>query len=92
MATEVELGRHFADRLIAEHVSGEDITKEACMAKWWHSDMLKRTADGCLQFFGGYGYSTEYEICMTFLDARVQSIFGGTNEIMKMLVAKQLGL
>jgi acyl-CoA dehydrogenase len=92
MATEVEIGRHFVDRLLVDHVAGKDVLKETCMAKWWHSDMLKRVTDQCLQFFGGYGYMMEYEICMAYLDARVQSIFAGTNEIMKSVVAKQMGL
>jgi acyl-CoA dehydrogenase len=92
MATEIEMGRHFLDRLLADHVAGKDVLKETCMSKWWHSDMLKRVTDECLQFFGGYGYMLEYEISRAFLDARVQSIFAGTNEIMKVVIAKQLGL
>jgi len=92
MATEIEMGRHFLDRLIVDHVAGKDVLKETCMSKFWHSDMLKRVTDQCLQFFGGYGYMTEYEICNAYLDARVQSIFAGTNEIMKSIVAKHLGL
>jgi acyl-CoA dehydrogenase len=92
MATEVEVGRHFLDRLLADHIAGKDVMKETCMSKWWHSDLLKRVADQCLQFFGGYGYMLEYDICGTFLDARVQSIFAGTNEIMKVVIAKQMGL
>ena len=62
------------------------------MSKWWHSDMLKRLTDECLQLHGGYGYMEEYEIAKAYLDARVQSIFAGTNEIMKVVIAKQLGL
>jgi acyl-CoA dehydrogenase len=92
MATEVEIGRHFLDRLLSDHVAGKDVLKETCMSKWWHSDLLKRVTDRCLQFFGGYGYMTEYEICKAYLDARVQTIFAGTNEIMKVVIAKQIGL
>ncbi|MGH7437429.1 MAG: acyl-CoA dehydrogenase family protein [Polyangiaceae bacterium] len=92
MATEIEAGRHFLDRLLADHVAGKDVLKETCMSKWWHSDLLKRVTDECLQFFGGYGYMTEYEICKAYLDARVQTIFAGTNEIMKVVIAKQMGL
>jgi acyl-CoA dehydrogenase len=92
MATEIEIGRHFLDRLLADHVAGKDVLKETCMSKWWHSDLVKRVTDQCLQFFGGYGYMLEYEICQAFLDARVQSIFAGTNEIMKIVIAKQMGL
>jgi acyl-CoA dehydrogenase len=92
MATEIEIGRHFLDRLLADHVAGKDVLKETCMSKWWHSDLLKRVTDQCLQFFGGYGYMVEYPISKAFLDARVQSIFAGTNEIMKIVIAKQMGL
>jgi acyl-CoA dehydrogenase len=92
MATEVEIGRHFLDRLLADHIAGKDVLKETCMSKWWHSDMLMRVTDQCLQFFGGYGYMLEYEICKAFMDARVQSIFAGTNEIMKLVIARQMGL
>ena len=92
LATEIEIGRHFLDRLLADHIAGKDVLKETCMSKWWHSDLLKRVTDQCLQFFGGYGYMLEYEICKSFLDARVQSIFAGTNEIMKVVIARQLGL
>jgi acyl-CoA dehydrogenase len=92
IATEIELGRHFLDRLIADHCAGKNVVKETCMAKWWHSDMQKRIVDECLQFFGGYGYMLEYEIAKAYLDARVSPIFAGTNEIMKTIIAKQIGL
>ncbi|HEX2679635.1 MAG TPA: acyl-CoA dehydrogenase family protein [Polyangiales bacterium] len=92
MATEIEMGRHFLDRLLGDHVAGKNVLQETCMSKWWHSDMLKRVTDQCLQFYGGYGYMEEYEISKAYLDARVQSIFAGTNEIMKVVIAKQMGL
>ena len=92
LATEIEIGRHFLDRLLADHVAGKDVLKETCMSKWWHSDLLKRVTDQCLQFHGGYGYMEEYEISKAFLDSRVQSIFAGANEIMKVIIAKQMGL
>jgi acyl-CoA dehydrogenase len=92
MATEIEVGRHFLDRLLADHMAGKSVLKETCMSKWWHSDLLKRVTDQCLQFFGGYGYMMEFEICRAYLDARVQTIFAGTNEIMKVVIAKQMGL
>ncbi len=92
MATEIELGRVFIDRLIREHIAGVSIIKETCMAKWWCTEMLKRTIDQCLQFFGGYGYMLEYPIAQAYLDARVQTIFAGTTEIMKEIIGKQMGL
>jgi acyl-CoA dehydrogenase len=91
-ATEIELGRHFLDRLIADHIAGKSVVKETTMAKWWHSAMLNRVTNECLQFFGGYGYMLEYEIAKAFLDAREQTIFAGTNEIMKTIIARQMEL
>jgi acyl-CoA dehydrogenase len=91
-ATEVEVGRAFLDKLIAEHVSGAYLVKECSMAKLWQTEMLGRVVDKCLQFFGGYGYMLEYPITRAYMDARVQRIFAGTNEIMKVIIAKQIGL
>jgi acyl-CoA dehydrogenase len=91
-ATEVEVGRAFIDKLVAEHVAGKHLVKECSMAKLWQTEMLGRVADRCLQLFGGYGYMLEYPVTRAFMDARVQRIFAGTNEIMKVIIAKQLGL
>ena len=91
-ATEVEVGRVFLDRLIAEHVAGEYLVKECSMANLWQSEMLQRVVDACLQMYGGYGYMLEYPIARAYMDARVQRIFAGTNEIMKIIIAKQMGL
>ena len=90
MATEAHIGRVFVDRCITEHVAGNLSTTEASMAKWWASDLLKRTVDRCVQLHGGYGYMLEYPIAKAFVDARVQSIFGGTNEIMKEIIGRNL--
>ncbi|MCA9652921.1 MAG: acyl-CoA dehydrogenase family protein [Myxococcales bacterium] len=91
-ATEVEVGRAFLDRLITEHMAGQMLIKECSMAKLWHSEMLGRVTDACLQLFGGYGYMLEYPVTRAFMDARVQRIYAGTSEIMKVIIAKQLGL
>jgi acyl-CoA dehydrogenase len=91
-ATQIEVGRAFLDRLVAEHVSGAHLVKECSMAKLWQTEMLGRVADACLQMFGGYGYMLEYPVTRAFMDARVQRIYAGTNEIMKVIIAKQLGL
>jgi alkylation response protein AidB-like acyl-CoA dehydrogenase len=88
IATEAQIARVFVDRCISEHVRGELSVTDAAMAKWWCSDLLKRTVDRCVQLHGGYGYMLEYPIAKAFLDARVQSIFGGTNEIMKEIVGR----
>jgi len=92
IATEIEIGRTFIDRLITEHVAGNSIVKEVSMAKWWITELLKRTCDEVLQFHGGYGYMMEYPIARDYLDARVQTIFAGTTEVMKLIIAKQMGL
>jgi acyl-CoA dehydrogenase len=91
-ATEIEVGRAFLDRLIAEHTAGKHLVKECSMAKLWQTEMGQRVVDTCLQFFGGYGYMLEYPVTRAYMDARVQRIFAGTNEIMKIIIAKQMGL
>ncbi|MCC6648287.1 MAG: acyl-CoA dehydrogenase family protein [Polyangiaceae bacterium] len=91
-ATEIEVGRAFIDRLIVEHARGEYLVKECSMAKLWQTEMASRVVDTCLQFFGGYGYMLEYPVARAYMDARVQKIFAGTNEIMKIIIAKQMGL
>ena len=91
-ATKVEVGRAFLDRLTAEHMAGKYLVKECSMAKLWQTDMLNEVVDECLQLFGGYGYMLEYPIARAYMDARVQRIYAGTNEIMKVIIAKQMGL
>jgi acyl-CoA dehydrogenase len=88
----VEVGRAYVDKVIAEHVAGKYLVKECSIAKFWTTDMAQEVVDTCLQFFGGYGYMLEYPVTRAFMDARVQRIYAGTNEIMKVIVAKQLGL
>lgn len=88
MSTEVSVTRAFVDRCISEHVAGKLSVDDAAKAKWWASDMLKRIVDRGVQLHGGYGYMLEYPIARAYLDARVQSIFGGTNEIMKEIIGR----
>ena len=88
----VEVGRAYVDKVVAEHVAGKQLVKECSIAKFWTTDMAQEVIDTCLQFFGGYGYMLEYPVTRAFMDARVQRIYAGTNEIMKVIVAKQLGL
>lgn len=92
MATEIEIGRSFLDHLIAEHLAHKDIVTKVSMAKWWSTEMAKRVASQCMQLHGGYGYMEEYKIARRFRDIPVSSIYAGTNEIMKMIIAKNLGL
>jgi len=91
-AAKVEVGRAFVDKLLVEHTAGSHLVKECSIAKLWVSEMLGEVVDDCLQFFGGYGYMLEYPITRAYMDARVQRIFAGTNEIMKIIIAKQMGL
>jgi acyl-CoA dehydrogenase len=91
-ATKVEVGRAFLDRLISEHLAGKYLVKECSMAKLWQTEMAGEVVDTCLQFFGGYGYMLEYPITRAYMDARVGRIYAGTNEIMKVIIAKQMGL
>jgi len=88
----VEVGRAYLDKVLAEHVAGKYLVKECSIAKFWATDMAQDVIDECLQLFGGYGYMVEYPVTRAFMDARVQRIYAGTNEIMKVIVAKQLGL
>jgi acyl-CoA dehydrogenase len=88
----VEVGRAYVDKVIAGHVAGKYLVKECSIAKFWTTDMGQEVIDACLQLFGGYGYMIEYPVTRAFMDARVARIFAGTNEIMKVIVAKQLGL
>lgn len=92
MATEVKLGRTFIDKLIMDHVEGKNIVVEVSMAKYWTTEMATRVADTCLQLHGGYGYCEEYPIARAWRDIRVCQIFAGTNEIMKSIAAKFMGL
>jgi acyl-CoA dehydrogenase len=92
LATEVELGQVFVDQLTAAHVRGEDVVTEVSMAKWWTTDLQKRLTAECLQLHGGFGYMREYPISEDYADAAVQSIYAGTNEIMKVIIARRLGL
>jgi alkylation response protein AidB-like acyl-CoA dehydrogenase len=90
MTTEVDVTRAFVDRCITEHVAGRLSAVDAAKAKWWASDVLKRVVDRCVQLHGGYGYMLEYPIAKAFLDSRVQSIYGGTNEIMKEIIGRSI--
>jgi acyl-CoA dehydrogenase len=92
MATETRLGRTFVDKLIADHMEGKQIVVDVSMAKYWTTEMASRVADRCMQLFGGYGYCEEYPIARAWRDIRVTRIFAGTNEIMKTIAARFMGL
>jgi long-chain-acyl-CoA dehydrogenase len=92
MQTEITVARVFVDRCIEALNAGELTAEEAAMAKWWTTDLQKRVMDECLQLHGGYGYMLEYPIAKFYLDARVQPIYGGSNEIMKEVIGRGMGL
>lgn len=92
MATQIEVGRAFLDQLIASHIAGEEVVTKVSMAKWWLSDMAKQVISECMQLLGGYGYMEEYPIARRYRDIPVMSIYAGTNEIMKTIIAKNLQL
>ena len=92
LKTELEITRAFVDRTIERHCAGEATVEEAAMAKWWVTELLGKVTDAGVQLHGGYGYTTEYPISKAWVDARITRIYAGTNEIMKELIGKTMGL
>ncbi|MFC4024023.1 acyl-CoA dehydrogenase family protein [Oceanobacillus longus] len=92
MQTQATIGRTFVDRLVAEHVEGNNVVNEVSMAKWWTTDLAQNVAVECMQLHGGYGYMEEYEIARRYRDVGVNSIYAGANEVMKVIIAKKMGL
>jgi alkylation response protein AidB-like acyl-CoA dehydrogenase len=90
VATELDVTRTYVDKAILAVSEGDLTSAEAAKAKWWATDVQNRAIDRLLQLFGGYGYMLEYPIARAFQDARVQRIFGGTNEIMKEIIGREL--
>ncbi|MFD0154622.1 acyl-CoA dehydrogenase family protein [Streptomyces sp. NPDC055721] len=90
MATECAVTRTFVDRCIEEHASGALDAVHASMAKWWATELQKRVADRCLQLHGGYGYMSEFPVARAYTDGRIQTIYGGTTEIMKEIIGRSL--
>ncbi|MET3288719.1 UNVERIFIED_CONTAM: acyl-CoA dehydrogenase [Brevibacillus sp. OAP136] len=92
LATEIEIGRTFLDDLIGKHMNGENVVTQVSMAKMWLTEMAKKVASECMQLHGGYGYMEEYPIARRYRDIPVAAIYAGTNQIMKTIIAKNLGL
>jgi alkylation response protein AidB-like acyl-CoA dehydrogenase len=92
LATEVEVARTFVDTCVEDLVAGRLTAPRAAKAKWWTTELQNLVAAQCLQLHGGYGFMTEYDISRSYADARVQTIFGGTTEIMKEIIGRDLGL
>jgi alkylation response protein AidB-like acyl-CoA dehydrogenase len=92
METEVCIAEQYLDRAVSEHNAGRFDIKDAAMAKWWTTELQKRVVDQCVQLHGGYGYMLEYPVARAYIDSRVQTIYGGTTEIMKEIVGRSLGV
>jgi alkylation response protein AidB-like acyl-CoA dehydrogenase len=92
MATEVKIGRTFVDRLIMSHIAKENVVIETSMAKYWTTDLARRIADRSMDVIGDFAVLEACPIARAFRDVRVMAIFAGTNEIMKGIAAKFMGL
>jgi alkylation response protein AidB-like acyl-CoA dehydrogenase len=92
LQTEATIARTFVNECIRQLNSGELTAEDAAMAKWWTTELQNKVADRCLQLHGGYGYMDEYPVSKAWRDSRVQSIYGGTNEIMKEIIGRSMGL
>ena len=92
LATEVEIARVYVDHCVMLHAQRKLSATRAAKVKWWTTELQVRVADRCLQLHGGYGYMKEYPVSRAFVDARIQTIYGGTTEIMKEIIGKKLGL
>jgi alkylation response protein AidB-like acyl-CoA dehydrogenase len=92
MATEIEIARHYVDKAVLALNAGELTVQDAAMAKWWTTELQKRVVDSCVQLHGGYGYMLEYPVAKAFIDSRVQTIYGGTTEVMKEIIGRSLGV
>jgi alkylation response protein AidB-like acyl-CoA dehydrogenase len=92
LQTEATIARTFVDECIRQLNAGDLTVTDAAMAKWWTTELQNKVADRCLQLHGGYGYMDEYPVSKAWRDSRVQSIYGGTNEIMKEIIGRSMGL
>ena len=92
LATELTVARSFTDRAVLEHNTGQLSAADAAMVKWWNTELCNRLVDRCVQLYGGYGYMREYPVARAFADGRAQTIFGGTTEIMKEIIGRDLGV
>lgn len=92
LETEARIAQVFVDESITQHNRGDLTVSDAAMGKWWTTELQKKTVDKCLQLHGGYGYMSEYPISKAYLDTRIQTIYGGTTEIMKEIIGRGMGL
>jgi alkylation response protein AidB-like acyl-CoA dehydrogenase len=92
LRTLVDVTQVYVDRCLEAQVAGELDPVDSAKAKWWTADVQNRVADACVQLFGGYGYMEEYDVARAWADARVTKIWAGSNEIMKELIGRSMGL
>ena len=92
MDTELEIAEQYIDRCLRAAVDKELTAVQASKAKWWCTELGKKVVDSCLQLHGGYGYMNEYRVAKDYVDVRIQTIYGGTTEIMKEIIGRSLGL
>ncbi|MBK5220646.1 MAG: acyl-CoA dehydrogenase family protein [Thermoleophilia bacterium] len=92
LATELDVTQAYVDRCVELHVEHRLSPIDAAKAKWWSAEVQNRVIDACVQLHGGYGYMTEYDVTRAWLDARVSKIWAGSNEIMKEIIGRDLGL
>jgi long-chain-acyl-CoA dehydrogenase len=90
--TELEIAEQYVDRCLRAVVDKEFTAVEAAKAKWWCTELAKKVVDACVQLHGGYGYMNEYKVARDYVDVRIKTIFGGTTEIMKDIIGRDLGL
>lgn len=92
MSTELDVAQAYIDRCLQAVVDGELSAVDASKNKWWCTELAKKVIDQCLQLHGGYGFMNEYAVGRAYCDSRIQTIFGGTTEIMKDLIGRDMGL
>ena len=90
LSTAIDVTQTYVDDLVRRHLRGEVDGVDAAKAKWWTTELQKRTVDRCLQLHGGFGYMREYPIARAYLDARVQTIYAGTTEVMKEIIGRTM--
>ncbi|MCV7223511.1 acyl-CoA dehydrogenase family protein [Mycolicibacterium elephantis] len=90
--TELDIAQQYVDRCLQAVADGDFNAVDAAKVKWWSTELAKRVVDACLQLHGGYGYMNEYKVAKDFVDTRIQTIYGGTTEVMKDLIGRSLGL
>ncbi len=90
LTTATEVAQVYVDHLIGRHLAGELPAEDAAKAKWWTTQLQQDVVNRCLQLHGGYGFMHEYPVARAFLDARVQTIYAGTNEIMKEIIGRSI--